>query len=108
MVGQINQHDFLKLLQVDCAEYLGEKISLEDLDIIIKCISALIAEQTAKGEEVNIINLGKFSRVWKKERIGMHPRKPEQIVVEGQWTPKFRRSSVWSKYMREMTSKKNN
>lgn len=64
-------------------------ITKKDVETVINLFVDVVTEAVANGEEVNLPNLGKFARVFKKERIGRNPQTSEEITIEAKHAPHF-------------------
>lgn len=69
------------------AAYSGQtKKTTEDL---LKALSVVLSNSVARGEEVSIPDVGKFSRVVRAQREVRNPRTGEKMIIASRWAVHF-------------------
>lgn len=67
------------------------KIQVNICDEMLKSLMVIITEELSKGGYVKLAGFGTFDTVWKKERKGRNPQKPEKIyIIPASNIPRFR------------------
>jgi DNA-binding protein HU-beta len=68
--------------------------SKADAEKVIDALRDVIQSKLAKGEEVSIVGLGKFSRVARKARTARNPQTGATVKVKATKAPKFTASAT--------------
>ncbi len=68
--------------------------SKTDAEKVIDALRDVIQSKLAKGEEVSIVGLGKFSRVARKARTARNPQTGATVKVKATKAPKFTASAT--------------
>jgi DNA-binding protein HU-beta len=77
-----------KDLTVAVAKATGK--TQKDSKVIVESLTKVISEQLHKGNDVKIVNFGKFSVVQRAERKGINPQTHEPMVIPAKKVVKFK------------------
>jgi nucleoid DNA-binding protein len=92
----VTHRDFVKELRDH------NNVSGKDADRIMRTIYSTIVEGLLEGNEVRLINIGKFKLVKIKERDGVLPRANKRIIIPAHTSARFTISQVLKKDIKNL------
>ena len=66
------------------------EVSKKDAEKIVEAFTAVVAEELAKGEKVQLVGFGTFEVRERAARTGINPRTKEKISIEATKVPAFK------------------
>jgi integration host factor subunit beta len=66
------------------------QLSIQDVDVSVREITAAIALTLVNGGRVEIRGFGSFGLNYRPPRLGRNPKTGEKVEVPAKWTPHFK------------------
>lgn len=66
------------------------EVSKKDAEKIVEAFTAVVAEELAKGEKVQLVGFGTFEVAEREARVGRNPRSGETMEIAASKNPKFK------------------
>lgn len=66
------------------------EVSKKDAEKVVEAFAAVIGDELAKGEKVQLVGFGTFEVVQREARVGRNPRNGETMEIAACKNPKFK------------------